>query len=98
MIKLASKKSQKLLDNLLTETRLMIKRHGNADWKWANTPVEESETRSLIRDMLRLIESKVRYFETDKKFMSVEKAEIVEAAIKIVHNHILDRLATYADI
>jgi len=94
-----TKKAERMLFNLIFETKENIKFVGNADWTWANNPIDERENESLLKDMLRLAESKIEYIERDKKLniISAEKAEINSMAMEIVREHINRRLLTYKE-
>jgi len=99
MKRLVSKKAERMLCALIFETKENIKFIGNDDWGWENTPVDECENESLLKDMLRSVENKIGHIEIDKKLniISAEKAEINSKAFEIVRKHLNRRLLTYKE-
>jgi len=99
MKRLVSKKSEEMFKDLMYETKERIKSEGNAEWKWANTPILD-ENRSNLRDMLRLVKSKAKHLENDLKFniISIEKAELELNALNIVHKHLDERYAVMREV
>jgi len=93
--RLASKKAQAMLDKLLAATRLQIKSVGNADWQWENRADSEAERPATLRDMRRLLESKIRHWETDRRFMPPEKAELAAQSYAIALKFVDRRIASW---
>jgi len=99
MTRLVSKKSEKMLETLISQTRDMILSNGNADWKWHNSYLSETETLNTIHDMISLLKSKTRFLETDKKLniITPEKAELEASVLKIVRKRLEERIAVYME-
>ena len=99
MKRFVSKKSENMLRSLMVDTREMIISQGNADWAWSNTYLSEDETENVVRDMLRLLESKTRDVEIKKRLniITSEKAELETSVIKIVCKRLENRMATYRE-